>query len=363
MTKRSAKFAEKMLVGDIKQALRSEFNMARFCGNCGEVREDDDIRCRNCGLVFRKNNNPTNGGAFVPLTDEQQFQPPAFDNNSAPSPFSREGAQRQARGVGFAQTIKADPQDDRENNLFLNVSQSRNNVQRKKVVEETVRFVEDRVNTQPGSPNSLPGYNAPGRNNFVPPVNYANSSALPPVDSAHRAAPYGRGRGSAKKVIIALAAFAAAVGGVLYYYIFFMGYRSVVSDFEKYYTNYDYESIVDNYSEIVYYDNKNNFAMLDNIVKTTLDTTYDYFDEELGTDYRVRYTTVDTFEMTDKEKDDYLSDTNYPEKEELVEKIRVVEITMTAKKDSHEAFADIELTLSKENGKWQIYDFENLDLY
>ncbi len=167
--------------------------------------------------------------------------------------------------------------------------------------------------------------------------------------------------GKIVKIIISLLLAAVLLLGctVIYEYT---GYRAVLNYFERYFDDYDYRKIVNNYSMVVFETSnpENNYAELDQEARDKLEEVFGYFDEELGgKNYDMKFKIVDNHIMSDDEYNDFMNDLDYDRKSEIIKDARIVDYKITASLDGKKSSAKVELILTLEDGnKWKIYSFD-----
>ena len=186
-------------------------------------------------------------------------------------------------------------------------------------------------------------------------------SALP----VYQAVPVQNNLSEKKKRIITLSALAAVIVILLVLGIIIIasitGYKAVVNQFEKAYSNYNYEQIVDMYSETTFYQFSNDTDFLDKQTAQKIENTLSYFDTYVGHDYKIKYEIIDDYEMAPYQFENFIDSLSYFDNhnQNFISKIRVVELRVTASEGKRESSRNIKLILTKEEGKWKIAEFYN----
>lgn len=140
----------------------------------------------------------------------------------------------------------------------------------------------------------------------------------------------------------------------------FVGYKGMVRKFMAAYEDYDVDALAsmtsdlrldvfDKYGDDYYED------YYENIIYNALD----YFEEEVGHDFKLSYKITDAYKMTERKVDkmfevaeEYVED---PEDYGISE-VMSIELEVTAKSGKKTETKDLELCIVKESGKWKLYD-------
>ena len=140
---------------------------------------------------------------------------------------------------------------------------------------------------------------------------------------------------------------------------FTWGYQGTLSKFEKAYGKYDYEKIVEMYSEAVLYENDYDYTYLEDKVKNKIEPVLSYFDSFVGHSYHLKYEVTDHYEMPNYQFENFKKELSYFEddNDNAISKALVVELQITAEGKNKNAERNVRITLTKEDGKWKIADF------
>jgi len=131
----------------------------------------------------------------------------------------------------------------------------------------------------------------------------------------------------------------------------FIGYKGTVRKIMNAYKKYDIETFV-NMASRVHDSEKEPFVGL-------VSSDLDYYEDELGHSYKLSYKITDKYELS-KQKKDVLYDqlSVYDDfDEELIQKVVVAQVEITAKSKSNSLKSAKEIYLSKESGSWRLLFF------
>ena len=138
-----------------------------------------------------------------------------------------------------------------------------------------------------------------------------------------------------------------------------LGYKGLVNKFEKAYTNYDYEAIVDMYSIAELYEYEFNEEALENNVKYKIQNTLSSFDSRVGHSYKLKYKIQEAYDMPKYRVEAFKSSHSYFNKVDnnIITKAKIVKLEVTAVGKEMSVSRNMELIVTKEKGKWKIADF------
>lgn len=138
----------------------------------------------------------------------------------------------------------------------------------------------------------------------------------------------------------------------------FTGYNGLFRKVMVAYEEYDIDTLVSLSSDIYYYDEDDYVEYyFENIVGTTLDS----FESSVGHSCQLSYEVNETYTMSERKTKETLEEIEYAYPDfdvDIIEKIVVFNITLTAKQGSKSVKKDLNITMSKENGTWKLLYIE-----
>lgn len=159
-----------------------------------------------------------------------------------------------------------------------------------------------------------------------------------------------------KKIKIILGLAVLAIVAVIVFNIVsgFVGYKGAVHNIMNAYKDYDIDTIVSMSSDYYYCMTDENYVekYFGDIISEDLDD----FEENSGHNYKFSYEITDSYKMAEHKLDDLLDSlSSYEEFDaDIIEKVMVIEIEVTAKSKRNTYNKDLTLTLTKENGSWKL---------
>lgn len=138
----------------------------------------------------------------------------------------------------------------------------------------------------------------------------------------------------------------------------FTGYNGLLRKAMAAYEEYDIDTLVSLSSDIYYYGEDDYVEYyFENIVGTSLDS----FESSVGHSYQMSYEVNETYTMSERKVKETLEgiEYTYPDFDvDIIEKIVVSNITVTAKQGSKSVKRDLNITMSKEDGAWKLLYIE-----
>lgn len=134
----------------------------------------------------------------------------------------------------------------------------------------------------------------------------------------------------------------------------FTGYNGLIRKIMYAYTEYDVDMLVSLSSDIYYYGNAN---YVESYLKNAVNSTLDYIETSVGHDYRMTYKINETYNMSKRNMAETLDDIaySYPDFDvSEIQEIVVANVTLSATKGAEEAERELNITMSKEAGKWKL---------
>ena len=140
------------------------------------------------------------------------------------------------------------------------------------------------------------------------------------------------------------------------------GYKGTIKKFVNAIEEYDIGTLEEmtSSSYTVLFDFLGSDADVGELWEEELEDITAEFDKYLGTDYKLDYEIVSAYEASTYRMDQLLNayydmDGFNPS---LIEEMKIVNLTITAKGKKTERVKRVELVLSKEDGKWKIFEFD-----
>ena len=124
------------------------------------------------------------------------------------------------------------------------------------------------------------------------------------------------------------------------------------------YEEYDIDTLVSLSSDIYYYGEDDYVEYyFENVVGTTPDS----FESSVGHSYQLSYEVNETYTMSERKAKETIEGIEYAYPDfdvDIIEKIVVSNITVTAKQGSKSVKRDLNITMSKEDGTWKLLYIE-----
>lgn len=138
----------------------------------------------------------------------------------------------------------------------------------------------------------------------------------------------------------------------------FTGYNGLLRKAMAAYKEYDIDTLVSLSSDIYYYGEDDYVEFyFENVVGTTLDS----FESSVGHSYQLSYEVNETYTMSERKAKETIEGIEYAYPDfdvDIIEKIVVSNITVTAKQGSKSVKRDLNITMSKEDGTWKLLYIE-----
>lgn len=138
----------------------------------------------------------------------------------------------------------------------------------------------------------------------------------------------------------------------------FVGSKGAARKVMNAYRDYDIDTLLEMTSDFCYVAADVWGASLEDSYENRLDNKFEYFEDRVGHDYKLKYKITDSYKLPD-----YRTDDLYDEMAELddfdigiVSKVMVIEIEVTAKGKSIDRSETWEMILTKEDGKWKLLE-------
>lgn len=132
------------------------------------------------------------------------------------------------------------------------------------------------------------------------------------------------------------------------------GNRGMVHKVMSAYEKYDIDTLVSLSSDMYYY-GEETFA--ENYFENSVGNQLDSFENIVGHNFKIDYKIVEVYELSERNKDEILDNIEYTYPQfdiGIIENISMAEVSVTARKDEKTVSRAVEITLTKEDGKWKL---------
>ena len=150
----------------------------------------------------------------------------------------------------------------------------------------------------------------------------------------------------------------------------FIGYKGATRKIMNAYKDYNVDTLVDMTSPTIMeiYDSFYSTDYIETYYQNYLSGELDYYEDHAGHNYKISYEITDTYELSERKIDSLFdSISNYLDgfDNDEISKMMVVEVKVTAKDGKNSASKTINICLTKEDGKWNLFGFNSgtLSLY
>lgn len=134
----------------------------------------------------------------------------------------------------------------------------------------------------------------------------------------------------------------------------FVGAKGMVRQIMQAYEKYDIDALVSLSSDKYFYDDEYSD---EEYFKYSVGTGLDSLEFYVGHNYKFSYEVKEIYKVSDRRKEEILDTLEdcYPDFDiSIIERIVVAEVNVTAKGEGKSRTSNLEITLSKENGKWKL---------
>lgn len=134
----------------------------------------------------------------------------------------------------------------------------------------------------------------------------------------------------------------------------FVGYKGAVRKIMNAYEDYDLNTIVSMSSELYYFMDDESYA--DDYFGDIISNDLDSFENQVGHKYKLTYEITDSYKMSDHKYEDLLDTLSYygDFDADIISKVMIVEVDVTAKEGRDSMTIELKLTLTKEDGSWKL---------
>lgn len=138
----------------------------------------------------------------------------------------------------------------------------------------------------------------------------------------------------------------------------FTGYNNLIRKTMSAYEQYDIDTLVSLSSDIYYY-GEEDYA--ESYFENSVGPVLDYLEASVGHSCQMSYKVNETYTMSERKEKETLENIEYmyPDFDvNIIKKIVVANITITAKQENKSAKQDLDITMSKEGGTWKLLYLE-----
>lgn len=138
----------------------------------------------------------------------------------------------------------------------------------------------------------------------------------------------------------------------------FTGYNAVIRKTMKAYKSYDIEELVTISSDLYYYGSEDE---VDYYFKNVVGNDLDYFETNVGHNYKLSYKIKDTYELSERKLDILREDIKYQYNNfdgNKIEKAVTAEVLISAANKENVETLNKNIVITKENGSWKLLYIE-----
>lgn len=103
---------------------------------------------------------------------------------------------------------------------------------------------------------------------------------------------------------------------------------------------------------------------IESVIESDVNLVKDDLEDKVGHNYKLSYKVDEYFELEGRKLDDlleYLEEETNEDIADLIDKIEIAEVTVTAKKGKKSDDIQIQVVMSKENGSWKLFGIYSQD--
>lgn len=155
--------------------------------------------------------------------------------------------------------------------------------------------------------------------------------------------------------MIALVIVAVIVFNVISQYT---GYNGLLRKVMIAYENYDIDTLVSLSSDMYYYGEED---WVEYYFEYNVGEDLDSFESSVGHSYKLSYEVNETYVMSERKVDELLNEIEHTYSDfdvDVIEKIIVADLTLTAKQGSKSVNRDVDIVMTKEDGSWKLLYIE-----
>lgn len=134
----------------------------------------------------------------------------------------------------------------------------------------------------------------------------------------------------------------------------FTGYNGLLHKVMNAYEDYDIDTLISLSSDIYYYVDED---WAEYYFENNVGSVLDSFESSVGHSYNLSYEVNEIYAISERNKDELMSviENTCPDFDmNLIERVVVADLTVTATQDKKSTSRDIDVTMIKENGTWKL---------
>lgn len=139
----------------------------------------------------------------------------------------------------------------------------------------------------------------------------------------------------------------------------FTGTNGLVRKIMVAYGKYDIDTIVSLSSDMYYYNDYEDYV--DEYFEYAVGNNIDSFESSVGHSYKMSYEVDEIYDLSQRKQDEILKSIEYAYPDfdvDIISKIAVADVTVTAKQGSKSVSRTVKITMSKEGNTWKLLYLE-----
>ncbi len=139
----------------------------------------------------------------------------------------------------------------------------------------------------------------------------------------------------------------------------FTGTNGLVRKIMVAYEKYDIDTIVSLSSDMYYYNDYEDYV--DEYFEYAVGSNIDSFESSVGHSYKMSYEVDEIYDLSQRKQDEMLKSIEYAYPDfdvDIISKIAVADVTVTAKQGSKSVSRTVKITMSKEGNTWKLLYLE-----
>lgn len=160
------------------------------------------------------------------------------------------------------------------------------------------------------------------------------------------------------KRIVALVALVIVAAIAINVVVQFTGYNGLLRKVMAAYEKYDIDTLISLSSDIYFYGDED---WVENYFEYNVGDDLDSFESAVGHSYKLSYEVIETYKLSNRNFQSMLDDIAWSYKDfdhSVIEEIVVAKVNVTATQGKRSVDREIEITMTKENGKWKVLYIE-----
>lgn len=160
------------------------------------------------------------------------------------------------------------------------------------------------------------------------------------------------------KLIIGLVVFIVVVVTAFKVVSKYTGYNGLLRKVMNAYESYDVDTLISLASDLYYYGESD---LVEEYFEDNIGEDFDYYESILGHSYKLSYEINETYVMSERNVDKLLDEAEelYTDVDvRIIEEVVVADLTVTAKQGNESVLEDMNIVMTKEEGKWRLLYIE-----